>query len=169
MPTEKGYSHTYRWHNQPQTNNQTPIINLSILQASHQLMENINSLSYYKSFHLLRKSRTVNWPLVGTETSSTDHRLHTVTIHSQGKDRNWKVLLRLTKLQNLNWTKSLSPSFLESFPLALFPLNFPSCLSSHTSDTLLSQHLHLFSLLGIPFWDILLASLSPLNLAQTPP
>lgn len=104
-------------------NNQTPIINLSILQASHQLMENTNPLSYYNSFHLLRKSKTVNWPLLGTETSSADHWLHTVTIHSQGKHWNWKVLLRPTKLYKI-WTE-------QSPPLPSFLVNPSLLLCSH--------------------------------------
>lgn len=105
---------------QAQTNNQTLIINLSILQASHQLMENTNPLSYYNSFHLLRKSKTVNWPLLGIETSSTDDWLHTVTIHSHGKYRNWKVLLRPTKLYKI-WTEQSPslPSFLVNPSLLL--------------------------------------------------
>lgn len=112
--------HSYIRMAQPTTN---PIINLSILQASHQLMENTNPLSYYNSFHLLRKSKTVNWPLLGTETSSADHWLHTVTIHSQGKHWNWKVLLRPTKLYKI-WTE-------QSPPLPSFLVNPSLLLCSH--------------------------------------
>lgn len=166
---KQGYIHTFRWHNQPQTSNQTPIINLNILQTNHQLMENTNSLSSHNSFHLLRKSKSINWPLLGIETSSIDHWLHSVrvTIHSQGKYRNGKLTYKT--LRNLN-PVSLWPHFLLVSPLLLcsHQAYLLAYLLTHQAHFRL-RHLHLFSLLRMPFSGIFMASPSPSNLAQIPP